>query len=45
MAQDNQRFINSVSWSIRTCAFWRDVPPEYGGWKIHTEDFAVAGKA
>jgi transposase len=33
MAQDNRRFINAVSWIIRTGAPWRDLPPEYGDWK------------
>jgi transposase len=33
MAHDNQRFINAVSWIIRTGVPDRDLPPEYGNWK------------
>jgi transposase len=32
-AQDNRRFINAVSWIIRTGVPWRDLPPEYGDWR------------
>lgn len=32
-AEDNRRFINAVFWILRTGAPWRDLPPEYGGWK------------
>jgi transposase len=33
MAHDNRRFINAVSWIIRTGVPDRDLPPEYGNWK------------
>lgn len=33
IAQDNRRFINGVFWILRTGAPWRDLPPDYGGWK------------
>jgi transposase len=33
MAKDNRRFINAVSWIIRTGAPWRDLPPKYGDWR------------
>jgi transposase len=29
-AHDNRRFINAVSWIIKTGVPWRDLPPEYG---------------
>ena len=32
-AQDNRRFINAVFWILRTGVPWRDLPPDYGGWK------------
>jgi transposase len=32
-ATDNLLFLNAVLWIIRTGAPWRDLPPEYGGWK------------
>ena len=33
IAQDNRRFINAVFWILRTGSPWRDLPPDYGGWK------------
>ena len=33
IAEDNRRFINGVLWYLRTGAPWRDLPPDYGGWK------------
>jgi len=33
IAKDNRQFINGVFWILRTGAPWRDLPPEYGGWK------------
>ena len=33
IAKDNRRFVNAVLWIVRTGAPWRDLPPEYGGWK------------
>ncbi|MDE9453691.1 IS5 family transposase [Xenorhabdus bovienii] len=32
-AQDNRLFINAVFWILRTGSPWRDLPPDYGGWK------------
>ena len=32
-AQDNRQFLNAVFWILRTGAPWRDLPPDYGGWK------------
>jgi transposase len=33
VAENNRRFINAVFWHLRTGAPWRDLPPDYGGWK------------
>ena len=33
VAEDNRRFINAVFWILRTGCPWRDLPPDYGGWK------------
>ena len=33
IAQDNRLFLNAVFWVLRTGAPWRDLPPDYGGWK------------
>ena len=33
-AADNRTFVNAVFWILRTGAPWRDVPPDYGDWKI-----------
>jgi transposase len=33
VARDNRRFIDAVFWTLRTGAPWRDLPPDYGGWK------------
>ena len=33
VAQDNRLFINAVFWILRTGSPWRDLPPDYGGWK------------
>lgn len=32
-AKDNRLFINAVFWILRTGSPWRDLPPDYGGWK------------
>jgi transposase len=32
-ARDNRLFINAVFWIHRTGAPWRDLPPDFGGWK------------
>ena len=32
-AADNRLFINAVFWILRTGSSWRDLPPDYGGWK------------
>ena len=42
-ARDNRQFINAVFWILRTGAPWRDLPPDYGDWKIHIVDFAGGG--
>lgn len=39
-AKDNRQFINAVFWILRTGSPWRDLPPDYGDWKIHIVDFA-----
>lgn len=33
IAEDNRRFVNSVFWILRMGSPWRDLPPDYGGWK------------
>lgn len=33
IARDNRTFVNAVFWVLRTGAPWRDLPPDYGGWK------------
>ena len=33
-AENNRRFINAVKWTLRTGAPWRDLPPDYGHWKV-----------
>jgi transposase len=33
VAENNRRFINAVFWHLRTGVPWRDLPPDYGGWK------------
>jgi transposase len=33
VAHDNRLFINAVFWILRTGSPWRDLPPDYGGWK------------
>jgi transposase len=33
VARDNRTFVNAVFWILRTGAPWRDLPPDYGGWK------------
>ena len=33
VAKDNRLFINAVFWILRTGSPWRDLPPDYGGWK------------
>ena len=33
IARDNRQFINAIFWILRTGAPWRDLPPDYGGWK------------
>ena len=33
VARDNRQFINGVFWILRTGSPWRDLPPDYGGWK------------
>ena len=32
-AKDNRLFVNAIFWILRTGAPWRNLPPEYGGWK------------
>lgn len=39
-ARDNRRFVNAIFWILRTGAPWRDLPAEYGDWKIHIVVFA-----
>ena len=33
IARDNRTFIDAVFWILRTGAPWRDLSPDYGGWK------------
>jgi len=33
IAEDNRRFVNAVLWILRTGSPWRDLPPDFGGWK------------
>ena len=33
IARDNRKFINAIFWILRTGSPWRDLPPDYGGWK------------
>ena len=40
-AKDNRLFVNAIFWILRTGAPWRDLPPEYGGWKILIVVFVV----
>ena len=42
-ARDNRQFINAVIWILRTGAPWRDLPPDYGDWKIFIAVFADGG--
>ena len=39
IAKDNRKFINAVSWIIRTGAPWRDLPPYYGKWNTHAKRY------
>ena len=39
-ARDNRNFLNAVFWILRTGAPWRDLPPDYGDWKIPIAVFA-----
>ena len=34
VAKDNRLFINAVFWILRTGAPWRDLPPEYGKFRL-----------
>ena len=36
---DNRLFVNSVLWVLRSGAFWRHLPPEYGAWKTAHKRF------
>jgi transposase len=36
--KDNRQFINALLRILRTDAPWRDLPPDYGGWKNATGD-------
>ena len=39
VAKDNRKFINAVSWIIRTGAPWRDLPPYYGKWNTYAKRY------
>ncbi len=43
VAYDNRLFINAVFWILRTGAPWRDLPPDYGDWKIRIAVFVGGG--
>jgi len=30
--EDNRLFVGAVLWMARSCAPWRDLPPEFGKW-------------
>ena len=32
-AKDNRKFVNGVLWALRSGAYWKDLPDEYGKWK------------
>ena len=38
-SKDNRKFINAVSWIIRTGAPWRDLPPSYGNWNSQAKRY------
>lgn len=42
---DNRRFVNGCLWVLRSGAFWRHLPPEYGAWTTAHKRFTRWARA
>lgn len=42
---DNRHFVNGVLWILRSGAFWRHLPPEYGAWTTAHKRFTRWARA